>query len=139
MKYHLTEIEQHEDIEYESGTTGHIIYWNLTAGESPNYFEVYHNERLVRSEAWNGSDITHSIDGLSIGTHEFRLIVYDWLNIPSISSVRVKVIDSDGSDGESSPSTADIVNQNFTMIATISILSLTSIFCLLIFQKRIKR
>ncbi|MCH8906394.1 MAG: hypothetical protein IH840_04820, partial [Candidatus Heimdallarchaeota archaeon] len=62
---------------YEQGTTGNPIGWTLSDAD-PNNFEVLQNGSLVLSDTWlDGDRIVINVDELSLGTHNFKIVVHD--------------------------------------------------------------
>jgi len=65
------------DIIYEEGTTGHNIAWN-SADADPGIYVIYKNNLEIESDTWtSGVPITISVNGLSIGSYNYTIIVYD--------------------------------------------------------------
>ncbi len=66
-----------EDFEYEINSTDNRIIWHVIDFHPDNY-SIFQNNILIHFENdWNGSDIILSVDGLSIGAHNYTLVVYD--------------------------------------------------------------
>ena len=57
-------------------TTGNELSWNVV-DDNPSNYKIYKNGSLFDSGIWSSSFITVSIDGLSVGIHQFVLEVYD--------------------------------------------------------------
>ncbi|MHA2313655.1 MAG: metallophosphoesterase family protein, partial [Candidatus Thorarchaeota archaeon] len=74
--YKFHSIDSPTDIEYEEGTTGHSIVWN-PSDPNPDRFELFRDDTLLDSGTWDGSAITVSVDGLSVGTYNYTIVVYD--------------------------------------------------------------
>jgi hypothetical protein len=92
-------IEQPEDIEYEEGSFGHGILWNITES-NPDFYNITRtssdpasNNSLIESGEWTFSNISISIDGLN-ATHWYlyHLFVSDIFGHNSTSSVNVTVL-----------------------------------------------
>ena len=64
------------DVDYVQGTTGNQIVWEVT-DEDPNDFTIYRNDSLVVTDDWNGSNIIHNVDGLSVGLYNYTLVLTD--------------------------------------------------------------
>ncbi|MDF1540468.1 MAG: NosD domain-containing protein, partial [Candidatus Thorarchaeota archaeon] len=84
-------INSPEDRIYIEGTTRNIIEW-APSDDHPDYYEVSFNETTVSSASWGGSRITYNVDGLSPGTYEFQLTVYDKSGLSANDIVNVTVI-----------------------------------------------
>ncbi|MFX1606811.1 MAG: ABC transporter substrate-binding protein, partial [Promethearchaeota archaeon] len=65
-----------DDVTYVQGTTGNQIVWEVT-DEDPNDFTIYRDGSLVETDDWNGSDIIHNVDGLSVGSYNYTLVLTD--------------------------------------------------------------
>ena len=81
-----------DDIEYEESTIGHSISWFLSILNSSSY-RVYRNGSLVvDSGVWSGP-ITVSVDGLSLGTHNYTLVIFDTNGNSANDTVFVTVVE----------------------------------------------
>jgi parallel beta-helix repeat protein len=78
------------DQEYEQGTVGHYIRWTPLDAH-PRTFRVLRNGSLFSSGSWGGERIVVSVDGLTVGAHNFTLIVYDAGGNTGMDSVWVLV------------------------------------------------
>jgi N-acetylneuraminic acid mutarotase len=70
------EIDHPADIEYEEGSTGHNIVWS-PSDLYPDSFNLYKDGAIFDSGVWDGLSITASVDGLTVETYNFTLVVYD--------------------------------------------------------------
>ncbi|MEM4735625.1 MAG: NosD domain-containing protein [Candidatus Thorarchaeota archaeon] len=82
-----------DDMQYESGTTGHILVWEAW-DPHPLRYEVYRNGSLVASDNWNGSNIQVSVDGLSPGAYNYTAVLNDIYNNRARDTVLVIVVDT---------------------------------------------
>ncbi|MFX1415856.1 MAG: ABC transporter substrate-binding protein [Promethearchaeota archaeon] len=82
------------DIEYTQFTTGHTITWH-PLDANPQSYVIYLESVPVKSGAWNSSSetITISVDGLSLGTYNYTLLVTDLGANSASDVVMVTVID----------------------------------------------
>ncbi len=80
------------NITYAEGTTGHVITWS-PFDVCPDHYVVYRNGTLVASGLWNGSQISVSVDGLSLGCYNYTLVVYDEAGHSTVDTVFVTVVD----------------------------------------------
>ncbi|MBD3158995.1 MAG: hypothetical protein GF309_09425 [Candidatus Lokiarchaeota archaeon] len=87
------EINRPEDIDYELGSTGNTIIWD-PADLDPDSYRIYRNASLIEDASWDGLTIEQSIDGLSLGTHNFTIAVVDTSGNVVTDSVMVSVIDT---------------------------------------------
>ncbi|MHA2143064.1 MAG: hypothetical protein ACXADD_16385 [Candidatus Thorarchaeota archaeon] len=67
-----------DDFIYEQGTSGNNITW-YPFDLNPMSYTIHRNGSVLKSGAWNYSSeaITISVDGLSLGTHNYTLVAYD--------------------------------------------------------------
>lgn len=86
----LPSLDSPIDVEYEIGETGNTITWTVS-DLNPDFYELYVNELLNETAPWSGSSIVIDIDGLSIGQHNFTLVVFDTSGLPAIDVVQVTV------------------------------------------------
>ena len=67
----------YNNVTYEYGTHGNLIDW-IGIDWYPDRYEVYSNEKLRLSETWvSNIKIQTNVDGLSIGTYNYRIKLYD--------------------------------------------------------------
>ena len=95
------------DIVYVVGSTGHVISWTVN-GTHPASYQILRNNTLIRLGSWNASSeiITISVDGLTAGTHVYRLEVRDTFDVLVNDEVLVTVVwsmPSTTTDGTTSP------------------------------------
>ncbi len=69
-------VDHPADVVYEEGSTGHGITWS-PYDDHPARYEIFRNGTLIDSGTWNNESISISVDGLSAGTYNFTLIVFD--------------------------------------------------------------
>jgi len=82
------------DITYEESTTGHNIAWT-GADANPGTYIIYKDSVEIASDTWtSGVPITISIDGLSVGSYDYTIIVYDESNDLAQDTVIVTVEDT---------------------------------------------
>jgi len=84
-------IDHPADISYEEGTTGHSISWTATDA-NPGTYVVYLEGTELGSDSWtSGVPITIYIDGLSEGSYNFTIVVFDTSGNQAIDTVIVNV------------------------------------------------
>jgi len=84
-------VDHPADITYELDTTGHTITWTATDID-PNIYSITLDGVLVESGTWvSGSQITISIDGLSLGDHECIIVIDDQEGKDTTDVVQVTV------------------------------------------------
>jgi peptide/nickel transport system substrate-binding protein len=74
---HIFDITHPSDITYDEGDTGNAILWTVTSNliANPNY-SIYVDDVLNRTGFWDtGEPIAISVDGLPVGTYEYRIEV----------------------------------------------------------------
>jgi ABC-type transport system substrate-binding protein len=64
------------DISYQVGTTGHEIVWTAS-DDNPLLYMVFQDNLPIISDVWDGGNIHVDIDGLSIGTYNYTLLLMD--------------------------------------------------------------
>lgn len=64
------------NVSYYVGTTGNEIIWEITDDNPLNYL-ITQDFTVLYSSPWDGSTIKYNVDGLEVGTHEFRLNLFD--------------------------------------------------------------
>jgi hypothetical protein len=84
-------IDQPSAITYVIGSTGNSITWHPSS-LVPDHYTVSVNGSSPMSYSWNGSAITYSVDGLSMGTYSVNCTVYDTNNLSATSVVTVTVL-----------------------------------------------
>ena len=84
-------VDSPEDVVYVEGTIGNIIEWS-PEDDYPDHYEVSFNGTVEVTDSWGGSRIAYTVDGLSPGTHEFQLTVYDSSGMSTSDIVIVTVI-----------------------------------------------
>jgi uncharacterized delta-60 repeat protein len=84
-------IDQPATITYTVGQTGNSITWHPSS-EIPDYYMISVDGGSPTSYSWDGSAITVSVDGLSVGTYTYNCTVYDTLDRKASSVVQVTVL-----------------------------------------------
>ncbi|MFX1283054.1 MAG: hypothetical protein ACFFB5_05330 [Promethearchaeota archaeon] len=80
------------NIIYSEGTTGHAILWEIIEANPLNY-SVYCNGALITSGTDLSLNFTLSVDGLTLGSYEYVILVYDESGMSHTSSCYVTVVD----------------------------------------------
>ncbi|MFW9804275.1 MAG: DUF2341 domain-containing protein, partial [Candidatus Thorarchaeota archaeon] len=76
LEYEPTEITSPSNMTYEGGTTNNFVTWSIISG-TPMFYEVYLDSNLIENETWVGAETSISVDGLSLGTHNLTIKVFD--------------------------------------------------------------
>ncbi len=92
VTYQAPTIDSPADISYPEGATGNQIVWNPDAMFPSNY-TLYRNGVIVDMGPWDGSSITVNVDGLSVGTYNYTLVVNDTIGNSDRDTVMVSVED----------------------------------------------
>ncbi len=87
-----------DDLTYEVGSFGHKLDWNITE-TNPQFYnltrtsnETSSNNTILESGAWNGDNISISVDGLNASRwYTYTLFVNDTLGYNSTHSINVTV------------------------------------------------
>jgi hypothetical protein len=86
------------DINYVEGETGNEISWTATDA-SPGVYAMFLDGALIQSGDWySGTPITVSVDGLSVGTHNYTIEISDTQGYSVYDQVNV-IVSAKGDDG----------------------------------------
>ncbi len=80
------------DLNYDEGTTGHLIVWN-PSDSYPSHYVVKRNGSVLESASWSGMRIEYAVDGMPPGFYVYSLTVYDLAGHSSSDAVNVKVFE----------------------------------------------
>jgi len=86
-------VDNPSDVEYVEFTTGHSITWN-PIDDHPESYTIYRNSVVYASGAWNGSQFTVDVDGLSPGVYNYTLVVTDFGGNSVTDTVLVTVLEA---------------------------------------------
>ena len=78
-------------VTYVVGTTGHMVHWDVY-DDDPILYMIYVDGELNETNPWYGSDIYVDVDGLSVGTYNYTLLIFDTSVNMAMSTVFVNVI-----------------------------------------------
>ncbi|MFX1483656.1 MAG: hypothetical protein ACFFCP_10745 [Promethearchaeota archaeon] len=89
-------VDSPADIDYPDGDTGNSITWSPT-DLHPVSYQILQNGIPVKSSAWNssGETITISVDGLSIGSYNYTVVLTDIGDNTMTNEVIVTVFNAD--------------------------------------------
>ncbi|MFW9849302.1 MAG: hypothetical protein ACFFF4_09180 [Candidatus Thorarchaeota archaeon] len=93
MMWYLPTIDHPGDRTIESGTTGNTITWNPDHA-APSTYEVLVDDAVEDSGSWDGSAISFSADGLSLGVHVVQVRAFGDYDVPRTDTVIVTVVDT---------------------------------------------
>ncbi|MHA1991536.1 MAG: COG1470 family protein [Candidatus Hodarchaeales archaeon] len=80
------------DLVYSEGTSGHSVTWEILEAH-PQSYSLYLDSQLIDTSISVEANITISVDSLSLGLHEYILVVYDEGGLSYSSSTYVAVVD----------------------------------------------
>ncbi len=69
-------INHPEDVAYERWTVDHNIIW-IPNDAHPSHYRIFQNGIELITAPWDGSIITWNVEGLSVGSHNYTIFVYD--------------------------------------------------------------
>lgn len=88
------------DISFIFGSTGNKISWmiNDTSVDNPTYL-IYRNSFLIINDTWTpGEEVVISLDGLSVGSYNYTIVVFDGFGNSISDEVLVNVSEDTGTD-----------------------------------------
>ncbi|MFX1369234.1 MAG: Ig domain-containing protein [Promethearchaeota archaeon] len=86
-------IDSPVDVEYEEGTTGHVIEWNPSS-VYPSEYEIKQDGTPVASQPWDGGLISINVDGLAPGSYTYLVTVTDFAGFTATDTVMVTVTEA---------------------------------------------
>ena len=120
-------ISSPSDISYIEGSAGNTITWTM-GGSYPYYYQIFLDEVLYQSGAWSTYPLTVTVDGLSIGTYNFTIHIYDHYGRTVMDSVNVVVNSSVVNDTTTTTVETTSSETPFSFLAMISALLIFSLF-----------
>ncbi|OLS28381.1 MAG: hypothetical protein HeimC2_07270 [Candidatus Heimdallarchaeota archaeon LC_2] len=79
---------------YEEFSTGNTISWN-GGDANPNNYTIFRDNVSIENGTWNNVDtIEISVDGLTLGDHNFTIVIYDTSRNPAFNEVIITVVDT---------------------------------------------
>ncbi len=87
-------VDSPSDVEYSEGASGESITWS-PSDDHPESYVIYREGISVKAGLWNSSSevITISVEGLSIGTYNYTIMVTDVDDNSATDEVSVTVVD----------------------------------------------
>lgn len=116
----IFEITHPSDINYDEGDTGNIILWTVTSNliSNPNY-SIYIDDILNRTGFWEtGEPIAISVDGLSVGTYEYRIEVNNFNN--TIQDIVIIIVET--------PKKSEPIIPGYSVLFLVGILVITILY-----------
>lgn len=111
-------VDHPDDITFVVGTTRHYIVWTGT-DDYPDCYSLYRNGALVECASWySGVSISYKIAGLSEGTYNFTIVLFDMEDLSVSDTVIVTILESD---------TSNTVNIGYHSLAIVVLVSLISL------------
>lgn len=91
----VPDINSPSNLDYEYGTTGNSITWDI-GDTNPGNYNVTVDGVLFGNElnSWTNGSIIVNIDNLNLGTHEINLTIYDIVGNANSNVVTITVIDT---------------------------------------------
>ena len=84
--------------QYELGSTGNSLTW-YPSDASPDSYSVYRNGTLIDSNSYtNATTVSISLDGLTLGTYNFTILVNDTSGNQVSDTVFVSIVDTTSPD-----------------------------------------
>jgi len=82
------------DASYELGTENNQICYTLSDRNPRNFSIIKNGDVFIEDEEWSNGDITINIDGLSVGLHNYTIIVTDIWGQTTTETCTVTVVDT---------------------------------------------
>ncbi|MHA2276092.1 MAG: hypothetical protein ACXAC2_10010, partial [Candidatus Kariarchaeaceae archaeon] len=96
-------ISSPSDIQYSEGSTGNTIGW-IGVDDFPENYTIYQNGSQVDTGSWSSGDtISYNIDGLSKGSYNFTIVIFDTSSNSVSDEVIIIVIDTTSPIFDTSP------------------------------------
>ncbi|MFW9993789.1 MAG: NosD domain-containing protein, partial [Candidatus Odinarchaeota archaeon] len=77
---------------YMEDSTGNYIWWKIISDDNPRDYEVYSGDTFIKGDSWKeGTVVNVSIDGLTPGSYEYTIYVFDLDDFNSNSTISVTV------------------------------------------------
>jgi ABC-type transport system substrate-binding protein len=80
-----------DDLTYQVRTTGHHLSWSAS-DENPVWYSLYCDGIMIEGSSWSSGDIEYNVDGLGLGTYEYRLVVEDIGSLTAEHTTTVRVV-----------------------------------------------
>ncbi|MGY5873842.1 MAG: DUF2341 domain-containing protein [Candidatus Thorarchaeota archaeon] len=80
-------------ITIEGGTTGNTVLWSALSYHPDRYVVVFDGVLQINS-TWDGTDVEVSCDGLSLGTHNYTLEIFNTFGHSLLKRTYVRVVDT---------------------------------------------
>jgi hypothetical protein len=85
-------IVQPDDLIISEGTVGNILRWFILEANPKNY-SIYVDGSIYSSGTLTGTNLSVSLDNLTLGVHTFVLIVYDQFDLSHTCTSYVSIVD----------------------------------------------
>lgn len=104
-------IDNPDDVEYNEGRVGNYFAWHTTEAHPMDYV-IYLDDAVLTSGALNDTreTITVFVDGLSVGTHNYTLLVTDMAGNSAVDTVIVTVNEGTGTTPTSTTTPTETTN-----------------------------
>jgi hypothetical protein len=81
------------NLEYAEGVISHSLTWEASEQHPASYI-LYLDGAIEESGAWDGSDLSFNLGGLSEGTYNVTLVVTDESGLTDVSTVTLTVTEA---------------------------------------------
>jgi hypothetical protein len=113
-----------EDARIYEGESGSRIYWN-SSDEYMCSYRVYLDGSQVKAAYWSGGQLTLSLDGLTIGSHNYTAVFFDCAGNKAAYQIWASIL-------------LDIFGEGTVLIFYSSVVSIAVVVMMLIIMKRIR-
>jgi hypothetical protein len=110
-------IDHPSDMSFTAGSGTHQIVWTPQS-TAPSEYGIYTNGTVNENGKWTGGSISYDLEGLSPGTYNVTLVVYDLFSRPASDLVIVHV--EEGETSGSATTNAGEIATNVGEIAAVT-------------------
>lgn len=113
-------ITRPSDFSFELGSTGNIISWTVSDLD-PDSYVLYQDGLQIKEGTWMSDvQIVENIDGLTVGSYDFKIVVSDLLGHSMSDNIIVNVYAPFTSPSSSTPTTSETVTTTPSITQTSS-------------------
>lgn len=84
-------ITPQDDISYIFGSVDNEIVWTVS-DSNPDTYVIYRDANLIESDIWSNGTISIDVDGLTLGKHNFTIVISDTTGFSASDTVFVDVV-----------------------------------------------
>jgi hypothetical protein len=85
-------IQRSSDLIYSEGNIGNNLSWEIIEAQPKNY-SIYQDKILKLSGVLNSTNLSISVDGLTLGNYSYTLIVYDQNGLSHSTNTIISIVD----------------------------------------------